>query len=343
MSSNRRNVIVGATVLLGLVILGWMIIQFGGRLALPFQGERLVVEFEADRSDGINVGSAIRYLGVPVGTVTEVRPDFDRLRVVIVAEIQQKRELPANVEGFIRLPNILGAGAIIELRLLDPIPTAERLSEGAVLRARYVGSELIPVEVVNAFDEIRTTFRSVNDEEVIARVRQTIDNLDGRITQAGNVIAGLERIAGDDEVVADVRTAIANLRSASERAVSVVERADRIAAGLETLPEQAQATMTDLRSGIAEAREAVGSTTERVDEVAARITQNLDQISAVLENARSISAKVDAGEGTAGKLVNDPRLYETLVNATELLSATIADLQRLTQQIEQEGFRLRLR
>jgi phospholipid/cholesterol/gamma-HCH transport system substrate-binding protein len=319
-----------------------MIIQFGGRLALPFQGERLVVEFEADRSDGINVGSGIRYLGVPVGTVTEVKPDFDRLRVVIVAEIQKDRELPANLEGFIRLPNILGAGAIIEMRLLDPMPAPERLAEGAVLKARYVGSELIPVEVVKAFDEIRSTFRSVNDEEVISRVRATIDNLDGRITQAGNVIAGLEKIAGDEQVVADVRTAIANLKAASERAVSVVERADRIAAGLESLPEQAQATVTDLRAGVAEAREAVGSATVRIDEVAGKISANLDQVSAALENARSITAKIDAGEGTAGKLVNDPRLYETLIHATELLNATMADIQRLTQQIEQEGFKLRL-
>jgi DNA-binding Lrp family transcriptional regulator len=41
--------------------------------------------------------------------------------------------------------------------------------------------------------------------------------------------------------------------------------------------------------------------------------------------------------------VNDPRLYESLVETAKELNATVSDLRRLVNQWEQEGVSLKLK
>ena len=57
----------------------------------------------------------------------------------------------------------------------------------------------------------------------------------------------------------------------------------------------------------------------------------------------AVAAKIDAGQGTAGQLVNDPKLYQSLVDSARELNATITDFKRLVEQWEQEGVSLKLK
>ena len=52
MSNYRRNVLVGVTVLASMVMLGWMILRFGGSLGAPFAGKTMPVRFVTERADG---------------------------------------------------------------------------------------------------------------------------------------------------------------------------------------------------------------------------------------------------------------------------------------------------
>ena len=48
MSSNRRNIVVGITVIGSLIVLGWMLLKFGGAPAKMFtKGEQIPVHFVA--------------------------------------------------------------------------------------------------------------------------------------------------------------------------------------------------------------------------------------------------------------------------------------------------------
>ena len=64
--------------------------------------------------------------------------------------------------------------------------------------------------------------------------------------------------------------------------------------------------------------------------------------SLILDRFQSVATKVDQGQGTAGKLINDPKLYEALLDSSQELSLTIKDLKRLVEQWEQEGVSLKL-
>lgn len=59
------------------------------------------------------------------------------------------------------------------------------------------------------------------------------------------------------------------------------------------------------------------------------------------EQLESIIAKVSKGDGTIGKLVNDPRLYEELNEAAQRLTVTLRDLQAMVRKVKEEGLELK--
>ena len=63
----------------------------------------------------------------------------------------------------------------------------------------------------------------------------------------------------------------------------------------------------------------------------------------LLESFKSIGQKMNKSEGTAGLMVNDPKLYQSLVDSAKQMSLVMTDLKRLVEQWEQEGLALRLK
>jgi len=47
--------------------------------------------------------------------------------------------------------------------------------------------------------------------------------------------------------------------------------------------------------------------------------------------------RVNSGEGTVARLLNDPELYRNLSDAAERLSLTLKDLQLLVRKVKDEG------
>jgi ABC-type transporter Mla subunit MlaD len=94
---------------------------------------------------------------------------------------------------------------------------------------------------------------------------------------------------------------------------------------------------------IAQARGTISKTESEILSLSRQMSGRLEQVATLLEQINAITSRVDKGQGTAGALINDPRLYESLVDTTRELNATIKDLKRLFQQWEQEGVQLKLR
>lgn len=76
-------------------------------------------------------------------------------------------------------------------------------------------------------------------------------------------------------------------------------------------------------------------------EMQARFVSMSDQIDALLGGLNDVVAKAGSGQGTVGRLMNDPQLYTNLSEAAERLSQTLRDLQAMVRRIREEGVELR--
>ncbi|HEX8325219.1 MAG TPA: MlaD family protein [Tepidisphaeraceae bacterium] len=327
MSTYRRNVAVGITVLASLVMLGWMILRFGANIAKPFAGEKLMIRFVMERADGVSDGSAVTFRGVNVGRVIRVWRDEKQVdQIWAEGEVDATPPLPGVAAATIRQTSPLGTGANLVLEIAD---SSGLMKAGDVIRATYVGLDLLPPELKSIGPELAAIVKQLKDENFIA-------NLNARVTQAGKMIdeaqqtlAGLNRVVNDEKFRADLQASMSAVRSASENAKAVTAQAGEIAKNLDT----AVTTVKDTAKGAQ----------TKIDDIATRVQARLDQAATTLEQVNAITVKLNNGAGTAGKLINDPKLYAGLVDTTDELNATVKDIRRLIQQWEQEGVTAKLR
>ena len=326
-SPYRRNILVGVIVLGAIIFLGWMVIKFGDRPAKLFAEPAMAVNFIAPRADGVAEGSPVLYQGVNIGRVTGVRRADNGREVAIEAQVEISPPLPANVEGAIVAQSVLGAGAGISLQLVGPEPTG-KLAENATLKARYVGLDLLPPEFASLASELRQTSIQFRDSRII-------EHLDQQVAKAGQVMDSVRTLLDDQQMRADLKQSLANVRTATETA-------NRIGANLEKVSGEFEKLTADARSTVGQAKVTLTKADEQIADLTGQVGQRLTQIAKLLETFQSVSAKIDAGQGTAGQLVNDTKLYESLVNTSRELNETITDLKRLVEQWEQEGISFKL-
>lgn len=95
---------------------------------------------------------------------------------------------------------------------------------------------------------------------------------------------------------------------------------------------------------------------ENLSEVTAKASETLDylnefsssaneiteELSVTLRHLRMITEKIDTGDGTAGRFVNDGRLYENLLENTEQLDKLLQSLRDLVAKFREEGVKVKL-
>src|SRR4051812_23679743 len=115
MPPHRRNVVVGAVVLLGLGALGWMSLQFANKGFAALFTKGTEVTLVSPRGDGVAEGSPVQYLGVNVGQVRDLKLNPDGTGVIITMIINEGNSVPENVQGTIKPAGLLGTTANIGL------------------------------------------------------------------------------------------------------------------------------------------------------------------------------------------------------------------------------------
>ena len=335
MSPNKRNILVGVVVLVSLGVLAWMVLKFANRAAEFFLTKGTRIQVIADRADGLSDGSAIYYRGVSVGRVLGVKLG-DSNQVVIEAIIEPGPPVPVHVDGFIRTGNLLSATASIFLEpAAGPGPT-RNIQSGDVLKATIPrGSALIP-------DEFTGLARSVQEQELVKHLDETVVTVRAQAIKAGELMESVNKLVSDEKMRDDLRAAIANIRQATEQANQIAAKLDSFGGDLKDLSKQSSQTITDVRATVADVRTTIDRGGKHMDQTARNINTKIEQVGKLLEQFQSIAARVDRGEGTAGMLVRDPRLYDSLVSTANVLNEMMTDLRRLVQQWEQEGVSMKL-
>ncbi|MDB5305753.1 MAG: Mammalian cell entry related domain protein [Phycisphaerales bacterium] len=320
MSSRKRNIITGAVVLFALGALAWMTMQFTGRAMAIFKPRGMPIVFSSNRGDGLSDGSPVLYRGVQVGKVTAVRRMPDNEHVRVDAEVNDDPPLPRNISGEIRTQSQLSSSSQINLEVVGQ--PQGRLEPYEEVPVRYVGNSIFPPELSDLLGNVRR-------QQLVEHVDQAIVSLRIQIEKAGKVMDDVQQLTGDGKLQNDLRAAVANVRSATERA-------DKISANLETLTNNANATVGDVRTVVAK-------TGDNVDHLTRQVSDSVDKLGKVLNQFEQASAKLNSNKGTAGALLNDPKLYDELTDTAHELNVVATSLQRLIDQWEHEGVSLKLK
>ena len=218
--------------------------------------------------------------------------------------------------------HLAGDHVIVDLDLASDI-VITRASTVAVRNVGLMGEKVVAVDLVMggpAYTE-RDTIAGVFEKgipEVMAEVGGTIDRLNALTDQMLRVASALERNDNLDATMDNVRKTSEELRLA----VTENRRAMReTLANLDAVSRTAKTLTTDREAQIGRTIDSFERSVADVE----RLTARLDSLRATVQ---TISGRVERGDGSLGKLVNDPVLYDDAKASVAELKALIADIKK---------------
>jgi methyl-accepting chemotaxis protein len=126
---------------------------------------------------------------------------------------------------------------------------------------------------------------------------------------------------------------------------------------LKQFARESSKTAEEVRKGVAEARRAIAQagkaadkfgtladrTDRRIEQLSEKLIDDAEQLSKLLSSINRVATKIDAGKGSAGQLLNDPKLYNDLLDATDRLSRLLKEAQELFAEWKKNGVPLKIK
>lgn len=287
---------VGAAIILAVIVavLGVRFFQ-----NIPLFGNSYVVHARFEDASGLTGGNPVTMKGVNIGTVESVQLDQETQSAQVSLRIEGDIQIPkgshAKVSGF------SGLGGV-RISILPGPSENPPLSPGATL-SEPPGS---------------TALERLTDQAPVLASKA-----DSVLTNTNTTVAALNNQLENPE--SDLRQALSSVRAMANDLESVTE------AEKETI----RALLQNLRAVSSDLRAFTGENGDSLDVAVRRLNRSLDRLNRGLASFERTSATLDTlttklneGDGTAGRLINDPGLYVKMDSAAARTNRLLRDFRR---------------
>ncbi len=211
-------------------------------------------------SDGIEKNAQVRYSGIKIGKVTNIRmaPEFGD-KIELTLSIYSDAVIKSDTKAAIKTLGLVG-GKYVELT--GGTPQAKELAPGGTL----MGEESFKLE-----DLAKAGL------EVVAKLKNVANNLD--------------RMLGDPATTKSIKTIVQNLQDTTENIKVMTSSKEEIAQGLKNLPailKKLEDTTATLKTITEKADNLVGDNRKKIDDTlenVTQITQNIKELTAEVKKA----------------------------------------------------------
>jgi len=363
MKDYTRNLAIGLTVIVALAMLGGMIViftvtpgSFGGGYPVAIRGKT---------THDVHVGDPIHMAGMRVGQITDVRfadPSNPGEGVWMTGRIDSHIRLPGNTAVHVFTKGFSGQAYVSLVaegpprtdpasgRTIEFLPTDASIP----LPVIHKGAAMIPDEAREAlaslsesfaaFDEIRALAHSLNEAIAPPTTAPTSQGatrpaavapagLKGAIENLNRTLTGLSAIVGAPRNQSNIKVSLSNLAKATAQATDAMD-------ALKDFAVEARGAATQVTKTVKSVADSAG---KRFDDAAGALINSADKLSALLATLNRAAGKIESGEGSAGKLINDPKLYNNLIEVSDQMTRLLKEFRQLVKKWKAGGLEIKLK
>ncbi|MFU8812869.1 MAG: MlaD family protein [Balneolaceae bacterium] len=286
----NNEIKVGITVLLAAIA---AVLGFRFMSDMPVFGVTQELHTTFDRVDGLSVGSMIYIRGVKAGSVSGIQLNEEN-NVDVRLRLDIRRELPRGSQALLTSIGIIeGRAVVIELGSSD-----ETIPFGSHIEGRYVESMV---------------------ETLGSRSEELGDDLSESLTQLNRFLASLNETF-QEETQESIGQTVNNVAAATGEVASILEgKRDEIDLAITS----GQRMLAQLDTLSTEARPSIERTMASIEEHLAELEKTRLELESATTHFNEILGKINSGEGTIGKLINDPAMYDNLEELSKELSELV--------------------
>ncbi len=319
-----NDFVVGLTVLLGtaVIIAGTVWVK---QTDLRNRHERATARFRDVGS--VRVGAAVVLRGVRAGRVERIELGRDGW-VELSMALDPDVALPRDPVVLLNESSLFGEwqATITEE---TAIPRDEVVAR-QITDARAAGGDALPgatlpdiAQLTAVAGRIAGDVASVAGRFEVAFDDQAARELRGSIRNFATLSAALSQTvrvqsSNLDSLASDLRLGMNRLASSAETVQRVAQRIDS-----STATGEVRKIVDDVAAASARLREA----SDEIREMSKQLTRSQGRLESLLTTSDSVMAKINAGQGSMGMLVNDPRLYRNSDSLVTELRSLVADFK----------------
>jgi phospholipid/cholesterol/gamma-HCH transport system substrate-binding protein len=293
--SNEFKVGVLAVVSICIFFVGYNFMM--GRDNIFTRGRDFFVRY--NNTQGLSVGTKVMFNGFKVGMLRSLKMDEDQM---IVAKLEITSDMPIPKDSKIKLESALLGGVTLKLILGT---SKEQAEDGDELAAEYTSDifNMVNSRIVNVTNSADSVMGTLNDFF-------HKDGLNSAIGELPLVLRELTR------TIAEIRSTVSMIQP------GLASTAKGMGEFSSSLPEYDR----QLREGLGHFNQ-LG---RQVDSV--RVAELLNNLSVSSGKLASLMTKLEAGEGSAGKLLNDDQLYLDILKTNAELQKVMLDLKKYPEK-----------
>jgi phospholipid/cholesterol/gamma-HCH transport system substrate-binding protein len=357
---------VGVMVVATLFIAGILVLLFGNTPSLVRNDYIIYMHF--DDAPGVTEGTPIRKSGILIGRVRSVR-FAEQGGVIVEGEIHHDIKLFHNevpqVSG-----SLLGGDVVIQFLRTSPslpVQPAAPAAEAA-MRAREDGDTVLtaaqeggqpgqlpgPDQEIKPGDYIEGTV-APSPFQVLSGMQgdlnEAIKALSNAGTEVSKLAANVNKVleSNDDQInriIAETETAISTFQTAMNNINDVIgdpkvrENLKQMADNLPQLFEDSRSTVNSMRTTLEgvdrNMRNLEGFTAplgERGEDIIARIDRTTSSLDELLGIMSDFGRKLNSGQGSFGKFMTDPELYNSLVASAKNVECVSRELKPIISDV----------
>jgi phospholipid/cholesterol/gamma-HCH transport system substrate-binding protein len=361
---------VGLLILIGVGLFGGLVLWLRG-LNPGGRNYSMVLEFE--NTSGMQVGTSVRYRGVPVGRIVDIRPGSNQVQIqveITESSLRMPKDvlIEANQSGFIGETTI----DITPLTLLAEDQQAINPNEADCQDSAIIcDGDVLPGEVGISYESLLRSAEEVadlfTDPEIVDALKATLANAEVLTTKISGLTDELTEltIMAQDEVqplatsarratdnvaeaateiqltATDVRSLIAtNEANVTGTLVNINRGSDRLVSILNTVDTTVNegefiANLERLSTNAADAAENLNLASGDVRDITGSLNtpENRLLLQQTLESARDVFQSAQKILSDVDELTGDPAFRENLRNLINGLSNLLSSTQMLEQQV----------
>ena len=285
---------VGLLVLGSSVILLWMTMMVGKfDLGKP-EGYKIAATF--DTVSGLDLKAAVRMAGVQIGTVETVELEDSKARVIL--RINPGVKIPRGTEAAVKTMGLLGD------KYVDLVPSQYQAESGQTAPERS--------GFYKEGDRVERTIPSSDADQLISKLSGIADDIK-QVTGSLRQVFGSQRGEKSmEDILHDLRQTTANIKEFSYA----------LSGDGSELVVRMNELVQNLNGMVNENKDNLKVTMENVREA----SKNAEMALATIEN---ITKRIDRGEGTIGKLVNEDSMYSNIDSAAKGISDYVSKVERM--------------
>lgn len=337
----NQSIKVGIFTLLVLGLLGFLIIKLGDR-EFGVEYNHYYVYF--DDAQGLSKGADIQVRGVKAGKVEDIT--FENGKVKALLKIRQEIPIYKDAKVIIKTYGLMGDKYVY----IDPgSPSSGNLASGGVIETtyRYAQTEDMINQVQEASKKFVLLMDNLNKALGEGQLQKLIQDFDKFAYNANDVVV---------ENKEDIRRSIENIRAITAELrrtlPSITENLDKTLENTKNITaenrEDIRKLIANLKDLSVSLKEKAPQTLDAIDKAATQIEQTVGEnrsdlklsiknIKEASDKLNQILAKVNEGQGTLGKLVNEDSLYNNVNEGVKSFSKPFKVVNNSTLEIYMGG------